>query len=539
VPAAIPLDLGSRRPENCPERPGCPREPGYPEKPRKGAITVTESAGAQTPRSPSPWPTPGCVLGRGRYRFLAEVSRDERGALRLWRGRDLVLDRDVALTVFLATPQDPSAATQIRSALARAVHAARLEIEGAARVLDVLEPEQTGDPSAAVVVSEWTQGAALVDVLNGGPLPPGVAARVLAPLAGAVDTAHSAGLTLGCDRPDRIRVTPERQARLAFPGPSPASGPRDDIRGLGAMLYLLLTGCWPLPEGPAGLPPAPLGQGGVPISPTTLRPEVPVELSTLALRSIAAPGTSGNVHTGAAVRKVLERNASAVQDDLFSPPIRGQRIRPIDPLRAQRKRRIKFGASMVVLSAATLLILGYLGMQVVSVFTNAGGTPLVIPTAAPPSQPPAAPSPVYIGHVAVYDPSGLGSLDHERDVGKLLDGNPNTGWSTDSYVQQFPHYKKGLGVMLSFEMPIAVASVTVTSPSPGTTLEIRTATSPYPQLEDTTLVGTATVRAGSTQIPLRAGPPTQYLLVWITRLSGPAGRHQSKINDLRIQQRVT
>ena len=475
---------------------------------------------------------------------MAEVSRDERGELRLWRGRDLVLDRDVALTVFLTTPQDPTAATLIRSALARAVHAARLEIEGAARVLDVLEPEHPGGPSAAVVVSEWTPGAALVDVLNGGPLPPGVAASVLASLAGAVDAAHSAGLTLGCDRPDRIRVTSERQARLAFPGPSPTSVPRDDIRGLGAMLYLLLTGCWPLPEGPAGLPSAPLGQDGVPLSPTTLRPEVPVELSTLALRSIAASGASGGVHTGAAVRQVLERNASAVQDDLFSPPTRGQRVRPIDPLRARRKRRIKFGASMVVLSAATLLILGYLGMQVISVFTDTGGTPLVIATAPPPSKPPAAPSPVssapvYVRNVAVYDPSGLGSPDHQKDVGKLLDGNPSTGWSTDAYVQQFPRYKKGLGVMLSFEVPIAVASVTVTSPSPGTVLEIRTATSAYPQLEDTTLVGTATLHTGSTQIPLRAGPPTRYLLVWITRLSGPAGHHHSKINDLRIQQRAT
>jgi hypothetical protein len=61
------------------------------------------------------------------------------------------------------------------------------------------------------------------------------------------------------------------------------------------------------------------------------------------------------------------------------------------------------------------------------------------------------------------------------------------------------------------EVPIAVASVTVTSPSPGTVLEIRTATSPFPRLADTTtLVGTATLHDGSTQIPLRAGPPARH-----------------------------
>ncbi|MGH3719594.1 MAG: protein kinase family protein [Pseudonocardiaceae bacterium] len=506
---------------------------------------MSESGGAQAHQSRPPWPTPGCVLGRGRYRLLSEVGRDDRRAVRLWRGRDLVLDRDVALTLFIAAPHDPPAVALIRAAVARALRSARLETEGAVRMLDVLETERKDDPdgpNAAVIVAEWTPGCALVDLLDSGPLAPAVAARVLAPLAGAVDAAHSAGLILGCDHPDRIRVTPDRQARLAFPGPSPTTGSRDDILGLGAMLYLLLTGCWPLPDGPPGLPPAPIGRNGVPISPTTLRPEVPVELSTLALRSIADPGTGGGVHTGAAVRQVLELNASAGDDDLFSADNRGDRARPIDPRRAQRRRRIKFGVSMTVLGTATLLIFGYFGVQVVSVFTDTGGKPLVIaagPTRRAPAPSPVLSAPVRAKNVAVYDPSGLGSPDHQKDVGKLLDSNPGTGWSTDSYFQQFPLYKKGLGVILSFEAPITAASVTVVSPSPGTVLEIRTATSANPRLNDTTLVGTATLTAGSTQIPLRPGQPTRYLLVWITQLSGGKDHHQSRINELGVQQRAT
>jgi putative peptidoglycan lipid II flippase len=141
--------------------------------------------------------------------------------------------------------------------------------------------------------------------------------------------------------------------------------------------------------------------------------------------------------------------------------------------------------------------------------------------------------------VSVYDPSRLGSPDHQKDVGKLLDGNPRTGWSTDSYFQQFPIYKKGLGVMLSFQAPIAASSVTVVSPSPGTVLEIRTATSPNVRLEQTTLIGSATLGAGSTRIPLRAGPPTRYLLVWITTLSGTKDHHQSQLTELDVQQRAT
>ncbi|MGH3764502.1 MAG: protein kinase family protein [Pseudonocardiaceae bacterium] len=497
---------------------------------------MSESTGTQ--RSLPPWPAPGYVLGQGRYRLLSEVGRDDRCSVRLWRGRDVVLDRDVALSLFTAAPQDPVALTQIRSAVARALRCARLEVAGAARVLDVLEPELTdAGVVVAVVVAEWTPGWTLVELLDNGPLPPPLAARILVPLAAAVDAAHGAGLVLGCDHPDRIRVAPDRQARLAFPGPSPTIGARDDIRGLGAMLYLLLTGCWPLPHGSTSLPPAPLGADGSPISPATLRPEIPVELATLALRCIAGAGTGGGVHTGSAVAQVLEFNASS-PDDLFSADGRA-----IDPRQAQRLRRIKFGVSMTVLGAATLMIIGYGGMQVVSVFTDTGGAPLVVAGSAPDSKAPAPPpvlsAPVRVTKLTVYDPSGLGSPDHQRDVGKLVDGNPNTGWSTDSYFQQFPAYKKGLGVMLSFDTPISPASVTVVSPSAGTILEIRAATSPTARLDQTTLIGTATLESGNNQIPLRAAPPTRYLLVWITNLSGGSGHHQSKLSDLQIQQRAT
>jgi hypothetical protein len=508
------------------------------EIPRKSGVTVSESEGTGTHQFRPPWPAPGCVLGRGRYRLLSEVGRDDRCAVLLWRGRDMVLDRDVALSVFLAAPQDPVALTQIRSAVTRALRCARLETPGAARVLDVLEPERTDAGGVvAVVVAEWTPGWALVELLDSGPLPPSMAARVLVPLAGAVDAAHSAGLVLGVDHPDRIRVAPDRQARLAFPGPPPTTGSRDDIRGLGAMLYLLLTGCWPLPNGLTSLPPAPLGPDGSPISPTTLRPEVPVELSTLALRSLAGTGTGGGVHTGAAVRQVLELNAASA-DDLFSAD-----GRPVDPRRAQRLRRMKFRVSMTVLGAATLMIVGYAGMQVISIFTDTGGAPLVVagtvPASPAPALPPVPSAPVRVTKLSVYDPSGLGSPDHQRDVSKLVDGNPNTGWSTDSYFKQFPVYKKGLGVMLSFEAPITASSLTVVSPSAGTILEIRSATSPNARLDQTTLVGTATLRSGNNQISLRAGPPARYLLVWITGLSGEQGHHQSKLSDLQIQQRAT
>jgi serine/threonine protein kinase len=494
------------------------------------------------------WPNPGALLGRGRYRLLAEVGRDDRCAARLWQGRDLVLERDVALTLFIAGAYDRAAETAMSSAVQRALRSARLEADGAARVLDVLEPDSSSGNTVAAVVAEWTPGRDLVDIVKNGLPSPSVAASMLAPLAGAVDAAHRSGLVLGCDHPHRIRVTPDGLARLAFPGPPPETGPADDVRGLGAALYLLLTGYWPLPGGPSSLPSAKTTEpDGTPVNPRTLRSEVPTDLATLALRSLggAAPG---GVHTGAAVQRMLEFNTVAADDPDILPTGNGAaRLNPADPEQELRERQRKLHLSVAVLVTAAVLILGYAGVQLASVFNENPSSPALIvggpsPAApagqpAPPPPPPAGPIPV--ASLTVYDISGQGTPDNADQVGRLVDGNPSTGWSTDSYFQQFPAFKKGLGVMLAFAQPVAASSVTIDSPSPGTVLEVRSAPSPNAPLSQTTVLGSATLADGTTQIPLRAAPPTRYLLLWITGLSGGGDHNKSELSEVDVQRRAT
>ncbi|HEX2300575.1 MAG TPA: hypothetical protein VHH34_19050, partial [Pseudonocardiaceae bacterium] len=124
---------------------------------------------------------------------MSEVGRDDRCAARLWRGRDLVLERDVALTLFIAETPGGDAVNQIRSAVQRALRSARLAAVGAARVLDVLEPDGRPGRSVAAVVAEWTPGRDLGELVCDELPSPSMAAGLLAPLAGAVDAAHRAG----------------------------------------------------------------------------------------------------------------------------------------------------------------------------------------------------------------------------------------------------------------------------------------------------------------------------------------------------------
>jgi len=506
----------------------------------------SESTGTEPARAAAGWPTPGAALGRGRYRLVTEVGRDDRCGARLWRGRDSVLEREVALTLFIADPGDTGAVAGIRDAATQALRTARLETAGAARVLDVLEPEPGPGPTVAAVVAEWTPGRDLVDLVHAGLPAPMVAASMLAPLAGAVDAAHRCGLVLGCDHPQRIRVTAEGHARLAFPGPPAGTGSRDDVRGLGAALYLLLTGRWALDGGPTVLPAAPRGPEGNVVSPRSLRPAVPLELSTLAVRSLAG-SAAGGVHTGAAVQRVLERTATAGDPELL--PLEGSTPRasvwhgPEEDPPLSPERRRKLGIGVAVLALATLLIVGWVAAQLASVFASGGDQPpaLVIEGPPPPdgvpAPPPAPPpaGPVEVEDAEVYDVLGDGDPDNTEDVDLLVDGDPETSWATDNYAQQFPAYKPGVGVLLSFPDAVALSSVSIDSPSPGTVVEIRSAPSADPEFEETVVIGTATLRAGDTEIRLQAAPPTRYLMVWITALATNGEEHRSVLREVTVQ----
>ena len=505
-----------------------------------------ESAGTKAARAAAAaWLTPGVLLGPGRYRLVAEVGRDDRCDARLWRGLDTVLEREVALTLFIADPGDTAAIADIRAAVQQALSTARLEHAGAARVLDVLEPEPVGaGPTVAAVVAEWTAGRDLVEFVRAGLPVPSAAAGMLAPLAGAVDDAHRAGLVLGSDHPQRIRVTADGRARMAFPGPPLGTHAQDDVRGLGAVLYLVLTGHWALDGGSPALPAAPRGPEGNVVSPRSLRPTVPLELSTLAVRSLAG-SAAGGVHTGAAVLRVLERSAATGDVEPQSPNGVADRGSvwhgPEEDLPPSRDQRTKLGIGVAALVTATLFIIGWLGLQVSSVFDSDETTPpAVVIEAQPPADgaPVPAPSPagsLEIDDVAVYDVLGNGNPDNPGDVELLVDGDPDTSWSTDTYREQFPALKAGVGVLLTLTESVALSSVTLDSPSAGTVVQIRSAPSADADFDETTILGTATLDEGSTRIPLRAAPPTRYLVVWITRLAGDGADNASELSELDVQ----
>ncbi|HEY4993817.1 MAG TPA: protein kinase family protein, partial [Nakamurella sp.] len=501
--------------------------------------------------------TPGTTVG-GRYRLVSLVYADAAGHW-FWRAKDTVLPRDMAVTML----PDTSGAS---ATVARTLRAGRLHHIGLPQTLDV-----GTDFGQSYVVGQWVDGATLTDLLSGGPLEADVATSITAKLSEAVAEAHRNGIAFGALNPSLVRVNFDGQVRLSHVIAHGSATPDQDIRAIGALLYLMLTGTWPLgdPIKPGAVVPAVSSTGReLPAAPTRLGRElaaeevnqsVPEALSALAARALH-PEEPDGIHAVGAIAALL-RSPETVAGIAQAPPV--AQIRPLSAAdrRLIKERRVKLSLAAVVLAVFAVLIviaLGGLTNQFVASIQNsapdelpmidsglssAGAAPSTAAqpdagagASAPTSATGPAPTPVKIVGGSVYDPQGDGTPDYKDYVDRAFDGNQDSAWLTWVYKQQFPTLKTGVGLMLELEKETSPTSVFVQSATAGTVIEVRSATSPTATFDQTTVIGTGTVTDGSATIPLTNAPKSKYLLLFVTKLSPtPDNQFQGKINEITVQ----
>lgn len=87
--------------------------------------------------------------------------------------------------------------------------------------------------------------------------------------------------------------------------------------------------------------------------------------------------------------------------------------------------------------------------------------------------------------------------------------------------------------MLELENPSKISEVEVRSPSSGTEVEIRSASSSSPSLSDAEVIGSGTLKDGTTKIPAETDGSTSHVLVWITELAS-GDRYSSQIDEIKV-----
>ncbi|MBM7230046.1 protein kinase family protein [Dietzia cinnamea] len=534
--------------------------------------------------SASPTPprlTVGGLVSGGRYELLEPCGGVAGQAF--WKARDRRLDRFVALTFVDPLPgeQPPGSATGV---LDRTVALTSVYSDGLARVLDVIRGRAGG-----IVVTEWIPGRSLAAAVA-EPDPDSAVGAVWG-LSDAATRAEEAGLALGLDSPDRVRLTEDGRAVLSFPGVREGADARADVRGLGAVLYALLTGTWPLPlpdgsdrHDPADGRPgeAPRGDDDEVLDPTVVGSGVSPESAVLAMRTL----DGSSVSSAATVRSMVA--------DRVGGPVRAARVtRPVDPDPAggaydgayaggtaepysepysepdpetqKRRWQIMAGTSaaavVVIVLVLTWLLGGFGGTsnntplsQQLDAIERAAQASRASQTTEPAPEDQAdadadteeterdtPDTPVEVSTVTTWQPaSSAGTAENSASAPNVADGDRSTSWSSDTYRAQIGDspsaYKPGIGLMFTLDGEQEVRRVVLHSEDDDVRFEVRSSPTATPSsLDETTRLGTGTVRDGEATVTIDEPEESRYLLVWITRLgTSGAQAYDAEITEVEL-----
>ncbi len=189
-----------------------------------------------------------------------------------------------------------------------------------------------------------------------------------------------------------------------------------------------------------------------------------------------------------------------------------------------RRRLVVVGLPVLAL-AIVIALAWWLGTNVLSVAGNVddvqGSTPSASSSghATSQSSSAAAGTPITIVSGEVFDPYGDGAPENNPDVPKSFDGNPATYWKTLTYQGSaaFGNLKPGVGVMYDLGSPQPLSKVTVTTTTPGATVEIRAGDDAKGSLDAYQLAAKGTLQ-GQTELKFDKPVTARYLLVWVTGL---------------------
>jgi serine/threonine-protein kinase len=509
----------------------------------------------------------GTLLG-GRYRLDAQIGRG--GMSTVYRAFDTVLERSVAIKLMHAEIASDSDHLERFRREARAV--AQLSHPHIVTVIDAGEEISSdgsdGRVGAPYIVLEFVPGETLKDVIRReGPMDIPQAIAYAIEIARALGAAHERMIVHRDVKPQNVLIGEEGGAKITdfgiarslteegltmagrvlgttdYVSPEQALGQavtgQSDLYSLGIVLYEMLTGEVPFSgESPVAVAMRHVREDVPDVQ--LLRPEVSAATAAVVDRATAKDLRQRYPDAAAMVADLEE--ALAIEASR-SGQATGEVTSVLQTLPGSARRRLPWRMRSPVRWVASLALL--VAIVVIALVLIAGSTHRG--TGVPQGvQAGGGLEPVHLSQTAAhsYNPFGTGPENPNR-VQNVVDSDPNTSWSTETYYEG--SLKKsggvGTGVYLDAAPGVVARAVEVQTSTPGFAVQVYGATHEprsLPYGDSTPLsargwqgpLAAAAAVADKETIHFAGARQFRFYLFWLTSL--PPGKQLAQINELTL-----